>query len=151
MKQQPTLFLLLAVAGSAVASPFGVRPFHPLATYLHPELYGQYHRGLRPNHGTDVPTVVTANLFVRRVDKVDAENDLLGMDITFRQKWNDPRLKHDQEPFVTLSGKNAWERIWVPDTFFRNSVTERTHDLPTANQYARVFPNGDVLISQRLV
>ncbi len=143
------IILLVAFLAGALGGHHGARPFHPLATYLHPELYSQYHRGLRPNYGTENETVVKTNMYIRRISELDQERDILGMDITLRQMWNDPRLKHDSESQVTLTNKDAWDRIWMPDTFFRNSITERKHDLPTPNQYARVFPNGDVLISER--
>ena len=42
------------------------------------------------------------------------------------------------------------DRIWTPDTFFRNSVDVKAHDLPTPNAYARVEPDGSVTLSNRL-
>ena len=42
------------------------------------------------------------------------------------------------------------DRIWTPDTFFRNSVDVKAHDLPSPNAYARVEPDGTVTLSNRL-
>ena len=42
------------------------------------------------------------------------------------------------------------ERIWTPDTFFRNSVDVKAHNLPSPNAYARVEPDGKVTLSNRL-
>ena len=43
------------------------------------------------------------------------------------------------------------DRIWTPDTFFRNSVDVKVHDLPSPNAYARVEPDGSVTLSRRLI
>ncbi len=142
-----TAVLLLALFAGIATSHHG--PFHPLAPYLHPELYGQYHKGLRPNHGTEVPTGVKTKLYIRRFSKIYQETDIFGLDFTLHQTWNDPRLRHNNEPYVTLTSRDAWERLWIADTFFRNSITEKTFDLPSPNQYAKVSPNGDILTSQR--
>ena len=76
------------------------------------------------------------------------------MYLTFRQMWNDSRLAYDDQDgkikYVTLQTTEGRDSIWIPDTFFRNSLEELSHDLPTPNEYLRVFPNGDVLHSQRL-
>jgi hypothetical protein len=49
---------------------------------------------------------------------------------------------------LTLPGKEG-EKLWRPDTFFRNDIETKEHNQPTPNQYVRVFNNGEVLSSQR--
>ena len=49
-----------------------------------------------------------------------------------------------------LKCRDIEDLIWTPDTFFRNSVDVKAHDLPTPNAYARVAPNGEVTLSNRL-
>ena len=80
------------------------------------------------------------------------------MQITLRQQWNDPRLKFaapktaSDLKYLTFSREEKTNfPIWVPDTFFRNDKVARTHQVTVPNEYARIFKNGDVLVSQRLV
>ena len=73
------------------------------------------------------------------------------MQITFRQKWNDPRLRFDDNEgrmkYLTLTDP---KKVWMPDTFFRNEKDAKFHDIIQPNLYVRVFPNGDVLYSIRV-
>jgi anionic glutamate receptor len=41
------------------------------------------------------------------------------------------------------------QKVWMPDTFFRNEKTGHFHSILVNNVYVRVFPNGDVLFSIR--
>ena len=41
------------------------------------------------------------------------------------------------------------EKVWKPDTFFRNEKTGHFHYILVNNVYVRIFPNGDVLFSIR--
>ena len=43
------------------------------------------------------------------------------------------------------------KKVWMPDTFFRNEKIGRFHNILLPNLYVRVFPNGDVLYSIRLI
>ena len=43
------------------------------------------------------------------------------------------------------------KKVWMPDTFFRNEKEGRFHNILVPNVYIRIFPNGDVLYSIRLV
>ena len=42
------------------------------------------------------------------------------------------------------------DKVWMPDTFFRNEKIGRFHKILQPNLYVRVFPNGDVLYSIRV-
>ena len=48
-----------------------------------------------------------------------------------------------------LNVRNIEDRIWTPDTFFRNSVDVKAHNVPSPNAYARVEPDGSVTHSNR--
>ena len=37
------------------------------------------------------------------------------------------------------------DKVWMPDTFFRNEKIGRFHKILQPNLYVRVFPDGDVL------
>ena len=49
--------------------------------------------------------------------------------------------------YLTMTETN---RVWMPDTFFRNEKVGRFHNILQPNLYVRVFPNGDVLYSIRV-
>ena len=66
-----------------------------------------------------------------------------------RQSWTDPRLN-----FSTTSGVSAEyilpeDTIWLPDTFFRNSVSEVEYGVTTKNRLLKVKNNGDVWYVKR--
>ena len=100
---------------------------------------------------TDGPTKVTVNLFVRSFEKIDDVKMEFSVQITFRQLWNDNRLA-----FNDMGGKIKYltmterDKVWMPDTFFRNEKDAKFHEIIQPNLYVRVFPNGDVLYSIRV-
>ena len=53
------------------------------------------------------------------------------------------------KPRVLHVKRDIEDRIWTPDTFFRNSVDVKLHDLPNPNRYARIAPDGGVTLSER--
>ena len=72
--------------------------------------------------------------------------------MTFRQEYQDSRLawtSNNAEEHVTLTGEEA-ESVWMPDTFVRNERSVIFHDALVPNKYARIFPDGTVLTSQRV-
>ena len=42
------------------------------------------------------------------------------------------------------------DKVWMPDTFFRNEKDAKFHDIIQPNLYVRVFPDGDILYSIRV-
>ncbi len=57
--------------------------------------------------------------------------------------------------YLLFSGKLKYltltdpDKVWMPDTFFRNEKVGHFHAILVNNVYVRVFPNGDVLFSIR--
>ncbi len=51
-----------------------------------------------------------------------------------------------QLKYLTLTDP---DKVWMPDTFFRNEKVGHFHSILVNNVYVRVFPNGDVLFSIR--
>ena len=43
------------------------------------------------------------------------------------------------------------DKVWMPDTFFQNEKTGHFHNIIVPNVYVRIYPNGKVLYSIRLV
>ena len=65
--------------------------------------------------------------------------------MTYRRVFTDSRLSFRNESgldYITLRDPNV---IWIPDSFFPNGVTMETH-----NQLARIYPNGEVYLSERV-
>jgi len=121
---------------------------------LHPDIYDSQIRpkGVSTNvTETDGPTRVTVNLFVRSFEKIDDVKMEFSVQITFRQLWNDNRLQ-----FNNMGGKIKYltmterDKVWMPDTFFRNEKDAKFHEIIQPNLYVRVFPGGDVLYSIRV-
>ena len=101
---------------------------------------------------TDGPTKVMVNLYVRSFEKIDDVKMEFSVQITFRQQWNDNRLAFNdiggKIKYLTMTERN---RVWMPDTFFRNEKDGSFHDIIQPNLYVRVFPDGDVLYSIRVL
>lgn len=76
------------------------------------------------------------------------------MEISHREKFNDPRLKGFWNPWLgeyrTLSGFQYEDIIWTPDTFFRTSAEEKLMGASKVNKFVRVSAKGDVETNQRL-
>ncbi|CAF3839694.1 unnamed protein product [Rotaria magnacalcarata] len=77
-------------------------------------------------------------------------------DLIFRQSWYDPRLNYSgtewakRSPEITLH-YSLIDRIWVPDSFFRNAKEGKRSDITVPNRLIRVHRDGKVLYSQRLL
>ena len=62
-----------------------------------------------------------------------------------RQAWNDPRLQFKDNVISTMKlPEFAWEKIWVPDVFFRNEKSAAFHSVTTSNRLLRLSANGDL-------
>ena len=60
-----------------------------------------------------------------------------------RQAWNDPRLTFDSSE-VSRIRIFEWDKIWIPDTFFRNDLYSFVHDQTVPNRLMTVASNGNV-------
>jgi hypothetical protein len=76
--------------------------------------------------------------------------------LIFRQSWYDPRLNYTgtdwakKSPQITLH-YSLIDRIWVPDSFFRNAKEGKRSDITVPNRLIRIHRDGKVLYSQRFV
>ncbi|XP_058978735.1 glutamate-gated chloride channel isoform X16 [Musca domestica] len=114
---------------------------------------GKYDARIRPSgiNGTDGPAVVSVNIFVRSISKIDDVTMEYSVQLTFREQWTDERLKFDdiqgRLKYLTLTEAN---RVWMPDLFFSNEKEGHFHNIIMPNVYIRIFPNGSVLYSIRI-
>lgn len=126
-----------------------------LDSLLSPSRYDRRLRpaGLNETETTNEPVVVTLNMLIRSIDSVDDTRNQFSTQITFRQKWNDARLKFDDKngsiKYLTLR-EDVPKTIWTPDTFFLNEKQAHVHSMMNPNVMLRVYPNGDVLYSTRI-
>jgi len=102
----------------------------------------------------DYKVPVKVSMYVRMLGPVHVEQNFLDMQVTYRESYYDKRLKNLVQPFgardyVTLTGEDVY-MLWTPDTFFRNSFDEEFMGSIKPNQYARVYPDGKVLLSRRI-
>ncbi|XP_074504523.1 gamma-aminobutyric acid receptor subunit alpha-6a [Sebastes fasciatus] len=72
------------------------------------------------------------------------------MDMFFRQMWVDERLKFEGPPEILRLNNRMVDKIWTPDTFFRNSKKSISHNTTTPNKLFRIMQNGTVLYTMRL-
>ncbi|CAH4027386.1 unnamed protein product [Pieris brassicae] len=114
---------------------------------------GRYDARIRPSgiNGTDGPAVVSVNIFVRSISKIDDVTMEYSVQLTFREQWLDERLKFNnlggRLKYLTLTEAN---RVWMPDLFFSNEKEGHFHNIIMPNVYIRIFPNGNVLYSIRI-
>lgn len=114
--------------------------------------YIQYNAEELPRNASngDERLNIEVNLYIRDIEEIDNFKQDVKLQITFRQKWKDHRLKFDEpdsKNYVTLTNPH---RIWTPDTFIGNERHGYFHDLLKPNVLIRVYPNGEVLYSTRV-
>ncbi len=71
------------------------------------------------------------------------------MDMFFRQMWVDERLKFEGPTEILRLNNLMVDKIWTPDTFFRNSKKSLSHNMTTPNKLFRIMQNGTVLYTMR--
>ena len=111
----------------------------------------EYSPHIRPDgEGEDRSTEVTVTMFVRALGPVTDLSMDYDVDITLRQQWRDPRLQfHTNYGNEELTLK-AVDKIWKPDTFFRNDKMTTAFTVPAPATYARISRDGRVLYSVRV-
>ena len=71
------------------------------------------------------------------------------MDMFFRQMWVDERLQFEGPTEILRLNNRMLDKIWTPDTFFRNSKKAISHNTTTPNKLFRIMQNGTVLYTMR--
>ncbi|XP_042646231.1 gamma-aminobutyric acid receptor subunit gamma-2 isoform X3 [Tyto alba] len=108
-----------------------------------------YDNKLRPDIGVK-PTVIHTDMYVNSIGPVNAINMEYTIDIFFAQTWYDRRLKFNSTIKVLRLNSNMVGKIWIPDTFFRNSKKADAHWITTPNRMLRIWNDGRVLYTLRL-
>ncbi|KAM7376721.1 hypothetical protein PAMP_006432 [Pampus punctatissimus] len=96
------------------------------------------------------PTVIETAVYVNSIGPVDPINMEYTIDIFFAQTWYDSRLKFNSSMKLLMLNSNMVGKIWIPDTFFRNSRKSDAHWITTPNRLLRLWSNGRVMYTLRL-
>uniref|UniRef100_A0A4W3IJC7 Gamma-aminobutyric acid type A receptor subunit gamma2 n=1 Tax=Callorhinchus milii TaxID=7868 RepID=A0A4W3IJC7_CALMI len=108
-----------------------------------------YDNKLRPDIGVK-PTIVHTDMYINSIGPVNALNMEYTIDIFFAQTWYDRRLKFNSSMKVLRLNSNMVGKIWIPDTFFRNSRKADAHWITTPNRMLRIWNDGRILYTLRL-
>ncbi|XP_065685214.1 gamma-aminobutyric acid receptor subunit pi isoform X2 [Hydra vulgaris] len=118
---------------------------------VYEELLKNYNKNLRPDYlGDSVNVLVDGTIL--SFGKVDPTNMKYTVDMYFRQRWNDYRLRHNlTEKLTIISGSDYPSSIiWTPDTFFLNSVSSIFHHVTVNNHKIDIYPNGFIFWGTRV-
>ncbi|XP_076323285.1 glycine receptor subunit alpha-2-like isoform X2 [Tachypleus tridentatus] len=121
-------------------------------SFIDKVLFG-YDKRAWPTYGIDKPTTIKVNIYINSLSSVSAANMDYGLDIYFRQSWQDHRLHladYGLNKTVTLNAQELINRIWKPDLFFINVKEAHFHLVTVPNMLIKISPEGDILYSVRL-
>ncbi|KPP75324.1 gamma-aminobutyric acid receptor subunit alpha-6-like, partial [Scleropages formosus] len=108
-----------------------------------------YDNRLRPGFGGRADEIKT-DIFVTSFGPVsDAEMEFT-IDVFFRQTWIDERLRFEGPIEILRLNNLMVNKIWTPDTFFRNGKKSVAHNMTSPNKMFRIMKNGTVLYTMRL-
>ncbi|KAF1493642.1 Gamma-aminobutyric acid receptor subunit gamma-4, partial [Megadyptes antipodes antipodes] len=119
------------------------------ATQILNALLKNYDNKLRPDIGIK-PTFIDVDIYVNSIGPVSVIQMEYTIDIFFAQTWYDRRLRFNSTLKALTLNTNMVSRIWIPDTFFRNSKRADSHWITTPNQLLRIWNDGKVLYTLRL-
>ncbi|XP_062998051.1 gamma-aminobutyric acid receptor subunit gamma-4 [Elgaria multicarinata webbii] len=119
------------------------------ATQILNTLLQNYDNKLRPDIGVK-PTFIDVDIYVNSIGPVSVIHMEYTIDIFFAQTWYDRRLRFNSTLKALTLNTNMVSRIWIPDTFFRNSKRADSHWITTPNQLLRIWNDGKVLYTLRL-
>ncbi|NXM76153.1 GBRG4 protein, partial [Serilophus lunatus] len=119
------------------------------ATQILNSLLKNYDNKLRPDIGIK-PTFIDVDIYVNSIGPVSVIQMEYTIDIFFAQTWYDRRLRFNSTLKALTLNTNMVSRIWIPDTFFRNSKRADSHWITTPNQLLRIWNDGKVLYTLRL-
>jgi len=116
---------------------------------LNKKLSESYDKSISPKLGEETPLDVGITLHVMDIGFCSKDKEL-SIDMYFRQSWNDRRLELSESAINVTGGQDLADKLYVPDTFFHSVSAVKSIKYPTPNIFAKVSPNGDILLSQRL-
>ncbi|XP_078684542.1 gamma-aminobutyric acid receptor subunit alpha-6-like isoform X2 [Branchiostoma floridae x Branchiostoma belcheri] len=141
--------LNLTAANSTESPSTEPRSLQENITSILDELIDGYDNRIRPGIGGG-PTVVMTDIYVTSIGPVSEVDMEYTLDCFFRQTWQDTRLQFRGPPKELRLNNVMLDKIWTPDTYFRNGKKAIAHTMTTPNKLFRIQENGTVLYTMRL-
>ncbi|XP_026879399.2 gamma-aminobutyric acid receptor subunit alpha-2 [Electrophorus electricus] len=120
-----------------------------LFTRILDRLLDGYDNRLRPGLGDRV-TEVKTDIYVTSFGPVSDADMEYTVDVFFRQRWTDERLKFNGPMNILRLNNLMASKIWTPDTFFHNGKKSVAHNMTMPNKLLRIMENGTLLYTMRL-
>ncbi|XP_053111456.1 gamma-aminobutyric acid receptor subunit alpha-2 isoform X3 [Hemicordylus capensis] len=145
------VFLVCLSARSALADPNEDEATKNITifTRILDRLLDGYDNRLRPGLG-DSTTEVFTNIYVTSFGPVSDTDMEYTIDVFFRQKWKDERLKFKGPMNILRLNNLMASKIWTPDTFFHNGKKSVAHNMTMPNKLLRIQDDGTLLYTMRL-
>ncbi|XP_066925378.1 gamma-aminobutyric acid receptor subunit beta-1-like isoform X2 [Clytia hemisphaerica] len=128
-------------------------------TYIMKRLLENYDRRIVPIEADRKPAEVYISVYITGMRQTEKSGMGYSFSCFFRMIWRDYRLKSENiqkedfnisEPIrITMSHKFV-ERLWIPDVYLTEGDKVSLQDITQPNQMLWLYPNGTVLLSQRL-
>uniref|UniRef100_A0A8C2KZJ3 Gamma-aminobutyric acid type A receptor alpha2 subunit a n=1 Tax=Cyprinus carpio TaxID=7962 RepID=A0A8C2KZJ3_CYPCA len=119
-----------------------------LFTRILDRLLDGYDNRLRPGLGDRV-TEVKTDIYVTSFGPVSDTDMEYTVDVFFRQRWTDERLKFNGPMNILRLNNLMASKIWTPDTFFHNGKKSVAHNMTMPNKLLRIMENGTLLYTMR--
>ncbi|KAK3707205.1 hypothetical protein QZH41_019556 [Actinostola sp. cb2023] len=117
------------------------------------QTFKHYDKRIRPYYGVSVLNVKVNMLFLSFGQLSETNMVKSGeftVDMYLGQFWTEPRLAFSINRSIILSGESS-EKLWVPDTFFCNSIDTKIHSMIFSNKKVWInLLDGSVMLSARL-
>ncbi|XP_023930444.1 glycine receptor subunit alpha-2 [Lingula anatina] len=141
--------ILIFVALLYISEIFGIkqpRNNQTISEFLDDVLEG--YDKLRPPLA-DESTRVELGVYVNSFYSISEQAMDFSVNIYLRQNWTDPRLAFEPNEDLGIGqmlkmDEHFWEKIWVPDVFFRNEKKANFHHVTIPNRLMRLYSNGQV-------
>ncbi|XP_074640095.1 glycine receptor subunit alpha-2-like [Tubulanus polymorphus] len=100
----------------------------------------------------DRSTNVQIGIYINSFYAINEQTMDYTLNLYLRRSWVDPRLKftpRDGKDMIKLP-HSALEKIWTPDTFFRNEKSGKWHDITVPNVLLRLYSDGKIWYAVKL-
>uniref|UniRef100_A0A1I8H093 Glycine receptor subunit alpha-2 n=1 Tax=Macrostomum lignano TaxID=282301 RepID=A0A1I8H093_9PLAT len=100
------------------------------------------------------PTIILLGIYINGFNYISEQSMDYEINLYMREQWWDPRLAFNRShmcgmEFMKLPDR-AWDKIWVPDVFFRNEKKATFHEVTLPNRLMRLYPNGTVYYAAKI-
>ncbi|MEY8765086.1 ligand-gated ion channel [Francisella salimarina] len=98
------------------------------------------------------PTIVKTSAFITDIQSLDEVNEQLQIDVIFKFRWNDPRLKfnanEEKTPYILYQGDFQYDEIfegWKPQISIINEVGSPQ----IKARQIKIYPDGNVVYTEQ--